>query len=171
MPQRSGVPRSCAPLFLSSSSPPSPSVVSARCFSAKPASTRMRRLAHSSPKSPLSHGIDVSRAPAVKQWRLRLGRQCQAMRVRVPPRAGEQHSPPSRNRHIASTRLPAPGHKTQPDPRRGPSHAQAASGARRSPCACPARPPNPPRGEGTPALCRAGKRQSPGAGCSRLQPT
>lgn len=84
----------------------------AQCFSTKPASTCVWRLAHSSPKSPLSHGIDVSRAPAVKQWRLRLGERCQAKRAHVSPQAGEQHSPPSRNRHIASTQLPTPGHKT-----------------------------------------------------------
>lgn len=108
-----------APLSVPSS-PPSPSVVSVLCFSGKSTSGRMRRLAHSSPKSPQSHGIDVSSAPAVKQWRLRLGRLRRAMQVPVPPRAGEQHSPPSTNRHIASTRPPAPGHKTQPDPRQRP---------------------------------------------------
>lgn len=96
MLQRSSVPWSCAPLFLSSSSPPSPSVVSVQCFSAKPASTCMRRLAHSSPKSPLSYGIDVSRVPAVKQWRLSLAgsakpheRVCLPGQVsNIPHRAG-----------------------------------------------------------------------------------
>lgn len=118
-----------APLSVPSS-PPSPSVVSVLCFSGKPTSRRMRRLAHSSPKSPQSHGIDVSSAPAVKQWRLRLGRLRRAMRVPVPPRAGEQHSPPSTNRHIASTGPPAPGHKTQPDPRQRPRGHLGAAGTR-----------------------------------------
>lgn len=97
MRQRGSVPEP-GPLVLSSaSSPPSRSAVSARCFCAQPASTHPRRLAHSSPKSPLSHGIDVSRAPAVKQRRLRLGeRPCLPGQVSNAPRqagTGTLHQP------------------------------------------------------------------------------
>lgn len=75
---RSSVPWHCT-LVLSpappSPSPCPPSVVSVCCFPAKPTCAETCPFF---PQSPLSHGIDVSRAPAVKQGRLRLGRRCQA---------------------------------------------------------------------------------------------